>query len=79
MSTNPYSDIRETNMFRSKILNNLRRYTTSLKVAGSSRDEFIAFFLFTYFFQPHHGPVFYSAYNRNEYQKIYLEESVAGP
>jgi hypothetical protein len=45
---------------------------TSRKVAGSSPDEVIDFFQFTYSFQPHHVHDVYSAYSRNEYQKIFM-------
>jgi hypothetical protein len=50
----------------------LRRYAASRKVVGFNPDEDIEFFQFTESFQPYYGPGVYSAFNRNEYQKIFL-------
>jgi hypothetical protein len=44
----------------------LKHYTTSWMVADSSPDEF------TKFFDPQYGPRVYPAFNRNEFQKIFL-------
>jgi hypothetical protein len=47
----------------------LRRYATSLQVAGSSPDEVIEFFSVYIIVPAALGPGLYSASNRNEYQK----------
>jgi hypothetical protein len=49
-------------------------YTESRKDAGSSPDEGIEFFQFTWSFKLHHVPGVCSGTNRNEYQKIFSWE-----
>jgi hypothetical protein len=52
----------------------LRHYATSLNVAGDIVDEAVIFFFFqcTQYLQPQYSPVFDSASNRYEYQRIIL-------
>jgi hypothetical protein len=54
----------------------LRHYTTSRKIAGSSPNEVVDFFV-TYLILPTAlGRKVYSVSNRNEYQKMFLGRRV---
>jgi len=56
----------------------LRCCATNRKVAGSIPAGVSGFFINIKSFQSHYGPGVDSASNRNEYQKYFLGEKVAG-